>query len=54
MSLVRRRFYGDTLIAPTISVLSAVEGIEAVAPAAHDVVLPASIAILTLLFAVQR
>jgi KUP system potassium uptake protein len=47
-------FYGDSLITPAISVLSAVEGIEVAAPGAHDVVLPVSIAILTLLFAVQR
>ena len=47
-------FYGDSLITPAISVLSAVEGIEVAAPSAHDVVLPIGIAILTLLFLVQR
>jgi KUP system potassium uptake protein len=47
-------FYGDSLITPAISVLSAVEGIEVAAPSAHDVVLPLGIAILTVLFAVQR
>jgi KUP system potassium uptake protein len=47
-------FYGDSLITPAISVLSAVEGIEVAAPSAHDVVLPIGIAILTALFAVQR
>ena len=47
-------FYGDSLITPAISVLSAVEGIEVAAPGSHDVVLPLGIAILTVLFAVQR
>jgi KUP system potassium uptake protein len=47
-------FYGDSLITPAISVLSAVEGIEIAAPSAHDVVLPIGIAILAVLFAVQR
>jgi KUP system potassium uptake protein len=47
-------FYGDSLITPAISVLSAVEGIEVAAPSAHDVVLPVGAVILTLLFAAQR
>jgi KUP system potassium uptake protein len=47
-------FYGDSLITPAISVLSAVEGIEVAAPSAHDVVLPVGVVILTVLFAVQR
>jgi KUP system potassium uptake protein len=47
-------FYGDSLITPAISVLSSVEGIEVAAPSAHDVVLPVGIAILTVLFLVQR
>ncbi len=47
-------FYGDSLITPAISVLSATEGIEVVAPAAHSVVLPVGIAIVTALFLVQR
>ena len=49
-------FYGDGVITPAISVLSAVEGLEvAVAsPALHDAVLPITIAVLTLLFAAQR
>ena len=48
--------YGDGMITPAISVLSAVEGLEvAVAsPALHEVVLPITIAVLTLLFAAQR
>jgi KUP system potassium uptake protein len=47
-------FYGDSLITPAISVLSSVEGISVAAPGAHDAVLPVGVAILTVLFAVQR
>ena len=47
-------FYGDSLITPAISVLSAVEGLEVVDPGLADMVLPVGVAILTLLFAVQR
>ena len=47
-------FYGDSLITPAISVLSAVEGVQVAAPGAHDVVLPLGIGILTVLFLVQR
>jgi KUP system potassium uptake protein len=47
-------FYGDTLITPAISVLSAVEGLEIAAPALSSLVLPVAAIILTALFAVQR
>ena len=47
-------FYGDAVITPAISVLSAVEGIAVFAPAFESVVLPLAIVILTTLFAVQR
>jgi KUP system potassium uptake protein len=47
-------FYGDSVITPAISVLSAVEGLKVVSPGLHDVVLPLSIGILAVLFAVQR
>jgi KUP system potassium uptake protein len=47
-------FYGDSLITPAISVLSAVEGLEVAAPALSHVVLPIAAVILTLLFAAQR
>jgi KUP system potassium uptake protein len=47
-------FYGDSIITPAISVLSAVEGLEGVTPALKPYVLPISIAILVGLFAVQR
>jgi KUP system potassium uptake protein len=47
-------FYGDSVITPAISVLSAVEGLEVATPSAKDYVLPISIAILAVLFVVQR
>ena len=47
-------FYGDSIITPAISVLSAVEGLEQVTPALKPYVLPVSMAILIGLFAVQR
>ena len=47
-------FYGDGMITPAISVLSAVEGIEVAAPGVESLVVPITLAILTVLFAVQR
>jgi KUP system potassium uptake protein len=47
-------FYGDSVITPAISVLSAVEGLEVVTPAFSAYVLPVSVAVLIGLFAVQR
>jgi len=47
-------FYGDAIITPAISVLSAVEGLEVAAPALGDFVVPVTVLVLTLLFAVQR
>lgn len=47
-------FYGDSVITPAISVLSAVEGLEVVTPALKAYVLPLSVAILIGLFLVQR
>jgi KUP system potassium uptake protein len=47
-------FYGDGMITPAISVLSAVEGIEVVEPSLHDVVVPITLAILAALFTIQR
>jgi len=47
-------FYGDAVITPAISVLSAVEGIAVAAPALEPIVLPLAVVILTTLFAVQR
>jgi KUP system potassium uptake protein len=47
-------FYGDSMITPAISVLSAVEGLEVAAPALEPYVVPVAIAVLIGLFAVQR
>ncbi|HCY17069.1 MAG: potassium transporter Kup [Curvibacter sp. GWA2_64_110] len=47
-------FYGDSVITPAISVLSAVEGLEVVTPALKPYVLPVSAAVLVALFMVQR
>ena len=47
-------FFGDGIITPAISVLSAVEGLEIVTPAAKAYVVPISLVVLVLLFAVQR
>jgi len=47
-------FFGDSVITPAISVLSAVEGIEVVSPGVHSAVLPIGVAILVVLFVVQR
>ncbi|HWI74947.1 MAG TPA: potassium transporter Kup [Baekduia sp.] len=47
-------FYGDGMITPAISVLSAVEGMEVISPDLKDMVIPITVAILTALFAIQR
>jgi KUP system potassium uptake protein len=47
-------FYGDSVITPAISVLSAVEGLEVVSPGLSAAVLPLAAVVLTALFAVQR
>jgi KUP system potassium uptake protein len=46
-------FFGDALITPAISVLSAVEGLKVVAPGFDPYIVPLTVAILVLLFAVQ-
>ena len=46
--------YGDGVITPAVSVLSAVEGLKVDAPALADYVLPITIVVLIGLFAVQR
>ena len=46
-------FYGDAMITPALSVLSAVEGLEVIAPAFDRFVVPLSVLILFALFAVQ-
>jgi KUP system potassium uptake protein len=47
-------FYGDSVLTPAISVMSAVEGLEVVTPALKPWVLPISIGILVGLFVAQR
>ncbi len=47
-------FYGDSVITPAISVLSAVEGLKIVDPGLSGAVLPIGAVILTVLFAAQR
>jgi KUP system potassium uptake protein len=46
--------YGGTMITPAISVLSAVEGLRLAAPTLASYVVPATVAILWVLFALQR
>ncbi len=47
-------FYGDGIITPAISVLSAVEGLEFATPGMHVFVIPIALIILVGLFVVQR
>jgi KUP system potassium uptake protein len=47
-------FFGEGIITPAISVMSAVEGLELVAPDLDSVVMPLTLAILTVLFLLQR
>lgn len=47
-------FFGDAMITPAISVLSAVEGLEVVSPGLKSLVLPICLVVLVCLFAVQR
>ena len=47
-------FFGDGVITPAISVLSAVEGMEVAAPALERFVVPITLVVLTVLFAVQK
>jgi len=47
-------FYGDGVITPAISVLSAVEGLEVAAPALHAYVVPVTVVALIALFLMQK
>ncbi len=47
-------FFGDAVITPAISVLSAVEGMNVVTPAFQPYVVPLTLVILAMVFAVQR
>ncbi|MGH3228407.1 MAG: potassium transporter Kup [Streptosporangiaceae bacterium] len=47
-------FFGDSMITPAISVLSAVEGVQVAAPSVSNLVIPITVAIIVVLFLVQR
>ncbi|MBP7370766.1 MAG: KUP/HAK/KT family potassium transporter, partial [Arenimonas sp.] len=47
-------FFGDGVITPAISVLSAIEGLGVVAPSLSKYVVPATMVVLLLLFSIQR
>ena len=47
-------FFGDSVITPAISVLSAIEGVKVAAPAVADLVVPITAVIIVGLFLVQR
>jgi KUP system potassium uptake protein len=47
-------FYGDGMITPAISVLSAVEGLEVATPSLKHLVVPIALVVLTFLFLIQR
>ena len=47
-------FFGDSMITPAVSVVSAVEGLGVVSPAFGEFVLPAAVVILLCLFSIQR
>ncbi len=47
-------FYGDGVITPTISVLSAVEGLQVITPAFTPFIIPLALIILVFLFVIQR
>ncbi|WP_204308237.1 KUP/HAK/KT family potassium transporter, partial [Klebsiella aerogenes] len=46
-------FYGDAVITPALSVLSAIEGLKIATPAFEPFVVPLTVVVLILLFAVQ-
>jgi KUP system potassium uptake protein len=47
-------FFGDSMITPAISVLSAIEGVQVAAPSVAELVLPLTATVLVLLFLLQR
>ncbi|MEA2355645.1 MAG: system potassium uptake protein [Solirubrobacteraceae bacterium] len=47
-------FYGDGMITPAISVLSAVEGVKVAAPGLDQLVVPITLVVLSMLFLIQR
>ena len=47
-------FFGDSMITPAISVLSAVEGLNIIAPSLQPYIVPIALALISALFAVER
>jgi KUP system potassium uptake protein len=47
-------FFGDSMITPAISVLSAIEGVKVAAPSLSDLVVPITAAIIVVLFLLQH
>jgi KUP system potassium uptake protein len=47
-------FFGDGVITPAISVLSAVEGLEVAAPQLHNFIVPITVLVLVMLFVAQK
>jgi KUP system potassium uptake protein len=47
-------FYGDGMVTPAMSVLSALEGLEVATPAFHPFIIPVTLAVLFVLFCFQR
>jgi KUP system potassium uptake protein len=47
-------FYGDSMITPSITVLSAIEGIEEYSPALGPYVIPITLSVIAMLFLIQR
>jgi potassium uptake protein len=47
-------FYGEVVITPAMSVLSALEGLQVVTPVLTPYILPVAVAVLTLLFFIQK
>ncbi|BCJ58816.1 potassium transporter Kup [Micromonospora endophytica] len=47
-------FFGDSMITPAISVLAAVEGLKVIQPSTETLVVPITVLIILLLFALQR
>ncbi|KYP97075.1 potassium transport protein Kup [Sodalis-like endosymbiont of Proechinophthirus fluctus] len=47
-------FYGEVVITPAISVMSAIEGLQIAAPSLQEFIVPLSLVVLTLLFFIQK
>lgn len=47
-------FYGEVVITPAVSVMSAMEGLELLAPSLEPYIVPCAILVLTILFCIQK